>query len=240
MESKNMKIYGFIFARSGSKGVPQKNIKLLGDKPLLAHSIEAGFKSGMLDRIIVSTDDELIAEVARKYGAEVPFMRPQELALDNSPEWLAWRHAINQLDSFDLFVSLPATAPLRNPSDIKKCIHTFQQGGCDAIVTCKKASRHPSFNMIQHDNQGMVHLVMPIDKPIIRRQDAPEIYDMTTVAYVLAPEFIRTQSKIFEGRVRAVIIPEERAVDIDTHLDFEFAEFLYNKKQAEIITNKNS
>lgn len=232
MESKNMKIYGFIFARGGSKGVPKKNIKLLGGKPLLAHSIETGFKSGMLDRIIVSTDDESIAEVAREYGAEVPFMRPKELSLDNSSEWLAWRHAINQVDSFDLFVSLPATAPLRSPSDIKECVRSFQEGGCDAIVTCKKASRHPSFNMIRQDNQGMVHLLMPLDTSIIRRQDAPEIYDMTTVAYVLAPEFIMTRSKIFQGRVRAVTIPEERAVDIDTYLDFEFAEFLYARQNC--------
>lgn len=225
-----MKIYGFIFARGGSKGVPDKNIRLLGGKPLLAHSIEAGLKSGMLDRIIVSTDSENIAKVAIEYGAEVPFLRPVELALDDSPEWMAWRHAIMQMDSFDLFVSLPATSPLRSPADIATCVKAYQNGGCDVVITCKKASRHPSFNMIYQDNMGLSHLVMPVDKAINRRQDAPDVYDMTTVAYVLHPEFVISRNQIFDGRVRAVIIPEIRAVDIDTPLDFEFAEFLYTKK----------
>lgn len=235
MDQTDMKIYGFIFARGGSKGVPRKNIRLLGGKPLIAHSIESGRKSGILDRIIVSTDDEEIAAVAREYGAEVPFMRPSELALDTSPEWDAWRHAVSNVDPFDTFVSLPATAPLRSPADIRLCVKTFSEdaGGCDVVITCKNAARHPSFNMIRMDDQGVAKLLMPLDKPVIRRQDVPKVYDMTTVAYVLSPKFIMNNSSIFKGNVKAVVIPEERALDIDTLLDFQFAEFLLAKQTQE-------
>ncbi len=221
-----MSTWGFIFARGGSKGVPQKNIRLLGGKPLIAHAIEAGFKSGVLDRIIVSTDDQAIAAVALEYGAEVPFIRPPELAQDISPEWSAWQHAISQVGVCDVFVSLPATAPLRFSEDIVLCVQTFLEGDCDAVITCKEASNHPSFNMIRIDEQGGAYLLMPLSEVVGRRQDASQVYDMTTVAYVLRPEFIMNHNSFFEGKVRAVVVPEERALDIDTMLDFEFAEFL--------------
>jgi len=226
-----MKTYGFIFARGGSKGLPGKNIKPLGGIPLIAHAIHAGKESGMLDRIIVSTDDEEIAEVARKYGAEVPFMRPAELARDNSPEWLAWRHAIEQVDDFDIFVSLPCTSPLRNGADIRHCIETYLEGKCDVVVTARKADRHPSFNMITLDENGLASIAMPPKAHISRRQDAPAMFDMTTVAYVSSPAFIQKNDALFQGRVAAVEIPSERAVDIDTELDFAFAEFLLERKQ---------
>lgn len=233
MGEKLMKIFGFIFARGGSKGVPGKNIRPLAGLPLLAHAINAGQQSGLLDRIIVSTDDEKIAEVAREYGAEVPFMRPAELAGDASPEWLAWQHAITEVggpDVFDLFVSLPATSPLRSAEDVINCISLFQIEDCDMVVTCREAGRHPSFNMIKMDADGVASLVMPLDTAVTRRQDAPVVYDMTTVAYVARPEFIMNHGGTFEGKVRAVVIPDERALDIDTELDFEFAEFLMTKR----------
>lgn len=225
-----MKIYGFIFARGGSKGLPGKNIKPLGEIPLIAHAIQAGKNSGMLDRIIVSTDDQEIAEIAKKYGAEVPFIRPAELARDDSPEWLAWRHAIKQVDDFDIFVSLPCTAPLRNGTDIRNCIETYLEGKCDVVVTTRKADRHPSFNMVTLNENGLASIAMPPKTNISRRQDAPVVFDLTTVAYVSNPTFIENHDALFQGRVAAVEIPPERAVDIDTELDFAFAEFLLERK----------
>lgn len=224
-----MTTYGFIFARGGSKGVPGKNIKPLGGIPLIAHSINAAKECGLIDRIIVSTDDKKIADVARQYGAEVPFLRPSELAQDNSPEWEAWRHAIKQCGNFDIFVSLPCTSPLRNGEDIKRCIELYHDSTCDIVVTTRKAERHPSFNMITLDASGYASIAMPLDKTITRRQDAPEIYDMTTVAYVSSPQFILKKDSVFQGKVKAVEIPPERAVDIDTELDFAFAEFLLER-----------
>ena len=224
-----MKTFGFIFARGGSKGLPGKNIKPLGGLPLIGHAVNAARESGLIDRIIVSTDDEEIAETARRCGAEVPFMRPAELARDDSPEWLAWRHAIGEVEDFDVFVSLPCTAPLRNGEDVKRCIELYRAGGCDMVVTTRKAERHPSFNMVTRDADGYVHVAMPPAETVTRRQDAPEVFDMTTVAYVSSPRFILENDSLFAGRVKAVEIPAERAVDIDTELDFAFAEFLMER-----------
>ena len=114
-----MNITGFIFARGGSKGVPRKNVRSLCGKPLIAHAIDAALGSRFIQRVVVSTDDPEIADVARRYGADVPFLRPAELATDTAAEWLCWRHAIQFVNAeagrlpLDLFVSVPATAPLR-------------------------------------------------------------------------------------------------------------------------------
>jgi len=225
-------VVGFIFARGGSQGVPGKNIRLLAGKPLVAYAIETAFQSQFIDRVVVSTDDEKIAQVAQDFGAEVPFVRPKELAQNNSPEWLAWQHAIRTLKeqdnslALDVFVSIPPTAPLRATEDVDNAIQTFLESDADIVITAKKAGRHPSFNMITLDELNCAKLVMPLDTQIIRRQDAPPVYDMTTVVYVASPKFIMESKAFFEGRVKAVIIPEERALDIDTELDFKFAEFL--------------
>lgn len=229
-------IVGFIFARGGSKGVPGKNIRFLAGKPLIAYSIETAFQSQFIDRVVVSTDDEKIAQVAQDFGAEVPFLRPKELAQDNSPEWLAWQHAIRTLKEqnngreLDVFLSVPPTAPLRATEDIDNAIQTFLASDADIVITVKKAGRHPSFNMVTLDEQNCAKLVLPLDKQIIRRQDAPPVYDMTTVAYVASPKFIMESKAVFEGKVKAVLIPEERALDIDTELDFQFAEYLMTNR----------
>jgi len=224
----------FIFARGGSKGVPRKNIKLLDGKPLIAHSIEVAQKTQGIDRIVISTDDQEIAEVAKKWGAEVPFIRPAHLAQDTSPEWLSWQHAvdfISQKRSFSTFLSLPATSPLRAPEDVHKCLHALD-AQTDVVVTVKQAGCNPYFNMLMRDEEGFSKLVIRPEKVITRRQDAPVVYDMTTVAYVTRPEFILKNASIFDGRVKSVIIPDERAVDIDTPVDFALAEVLIAQRRG--------
>ena len=229
-----MKAYGFIFARGGSKGLPGKNIKPLCGKPLIAHSIEAGLASKCLEKIIVSTDSEEIASAARQYRAEVPFMRPAELAADTSPEWLAWRHAVNYMfdsgDKFDVMVSIPATAPLRLPSDINRCVEVFLGGDCDVVITCAEAHRNPHFNMISLDEKNGAHVAFPLDPPPARRQDVPGYYDVTTVAYVTSPEYVLSHDSIWGGRVKAVAVDKINAVDIDDMTDFEIAEFFMRKR----------
>ena len=228
-----MKIYGFIFARGGSKGLPGKNIKPLGGIPLIGRAINTARETGRIERVIVSTDDEAIAAVAREYGAEVPFMRPAELARDDAPEWKAWQHAIGQVGPFDVFVSLPCTAPLRSAGDVNRCIDLFLAGDCDMVITTREAERHPSFNMVTIDAEGNAAIAMPPAKEITRRQDAPPVYDMTTVAYVASPQFILSHDRVFAGRVKAVEIPKERAVDIDTPLDFAIAKALLEMSHEE-------
>ena len=228
-----MKAVAFIFARGGSKGLPGKNIRPLNGKPLIAWSIEHALAVPRIDRVIVSTDSDEIAELARQYGAEVPFMRPAELAGDNSPEWLAWRHALNYLKEStgalpEVMVSVPTTAPLRLPIDIENCLDMYKKGNADMVITVTDAHRSPYFNMVKTDADGSVGLVNPPQSTIARRQDAPVVYDMATVCYVANPEFVMAHDSIFEGRVKAVHVPTERAIDIDTLLDFQIVESLLN------------
>jgi CMP-N-acetylneuraminic acid synthetase len=221
----------FIFARGGSKGLPGKNIRMLAGKPLIAWSIEHALAVSRVDRVIVSTDSLEIAEVAKRYGADAPFLRPAELSEDDSPEWLAWRHALNYIRETegvlpDAMLSVPATAPLRSPMDIEKCLDKFDEGNADVVITVTDAHRNPYFNMVKRRMDGSVELVNSPQSKIERRQDAPLVYDMTTVCYVARPEFVMTSDGIFDGRVDAVHIPIERSIDIDTLLDFRIAESL--------------
>lgn len=225
----------FIFARGGSKGLPGKNIRMFAGKPLITWAIEHALAAKGIRRVIVSTDSDEIAEVAVKYGAEIPFMRPSSLAKDNSPEWLSWRHALEFIRSDegsfpDAIVSVPVTAPLRQPEDIERCLEHFYAEEADVVITVTDAHRNPFFNMVTMSFNGSVELVLPSSSGISRRQDAPKIFDMTTVAYVADPEFVMTQESIFAGRVKAVRVPIERSIDIDSLLDFEIAEFLFARK----------
>ena len=228
-----MKTFAFIFARGGSKGLPGKNLLNLGGKPLIAHSIMIAKDIDKISRIFVSTDSQEIAEVGIEYGAEV-INRPSELAQDDSPEWSSWLHAINWLEDrgefFDCFVSLPATAPMRNKSDVIKCIDLLDKQ-TDIVVTISESSRSPYFNMVKKDRH-YIKLLIDSEKSYSRRQDAPQIYDMTTVAYVARPNFIKNNNNIFDGRVKASIVPKKRAVDIDDEIDFKMAELLMKVDQG--------
>jgi len=231
-----MKTYAFIFARGGSKGVPGKNIKDMCGKPLIAYSIEIAKEIESIEKIFVSTEDEQIVAIAKEHGADI-IPRPHLLAKDDSPEWLAWQHAIKWLEEkgeiFDVFISLPTTSPLRNKKDITQCISSLDDK-TDMVVGITEAAHSPWFNMAQQDSDGFLKVLMEKEKTYIRRQDTPKIYNMTTIAYVTRPEFIMTETGGFDGKVKGVEIPPERALDIDTELDFEIAEFLINKRLNEL------
>ena len=190
-----MKTFAFVFARGGSKGVPGKNIRNLDGKPLLAHSIIMAQSIDKISRVFVSTDDKDIADIGAKYGAEI-IKRPLNLAQDESPEWLAWLHAIKWLEArgmpFDCFVSLPATSPLRNKTDVIRCIDSLDEK-TDIVVTMTNTSRSPYFNMA-NEKDGYINLLMESKESYSRRQDVPVAYDMTTVAYVTRPDFIKNNS----------------------------------------------
>lgn len=228
-----MKTFAFIFARGGSKGVPGKNIRPLGGKPLLAHSIDIAKQVSSISKVFVSTESHDIAKIALEYGAEV-IPRPAELACDDSPEWAAWRHAVNWLndrgESFQTFVSLPATSPFRNVTDIKSCLARLDEG-TDIVVTITETTRSPWFNMVRQENDFLQLLYQGKDV-YARRQDVPKSFDMTTVAYVTRPKFILSAGGVFEGRVKGVLVPNERALDIDTELDFFVAETIMKKLEG--------
>jgi CMP-N-acetylneuraminic acid synthetase len=234
-----MKVVALICARGGSKGLPGKNLHPLAGRPLIEWAITHAKAVRRIGRTIVSTDSEQIAAIARDAGAEVPFLRPPELAEDNSPEWLVWRHALNYLRQSqgsypDALIVVPTTAPLRSSLDLEKCLDEYAKGSADVVITVTDAHRSPYFNMVKCNADGTVALIIRPDNTVTRRQDAPKVFDMTTVAYVASPEFVVERDGIFEGRVRSVHIPPERAVDIDTLLDIQFAEFLMSNPSVNL------
>lgn len=225
----------FVFARGGSKGLPGKNIKPLAGKPLIGWSIEAALAVPDIGRVVVSTDDADIARVAQDCGGQVPFTRPDSLASDTASEWDAWRHALETLRDTegtlpDPFISVPATSPLRLPDDIAACLANYRRGGADLVLAATEAHRNPWFNMVVTRDDGTVAPVNNPEGTVTRRQDAPEVMDVTTVAYVADPHFVLDRRGVFAGRVRAVTVPVERSIDIDTPHDFAVAEFLMSKR----------
>ena len=229
-------VIAFIFARGGSKGLPGKNILDFCGKPLIAWSIEHAKSSSRINRVIVSTDCDEIAKIALLYGAEVPFIRPSELAQDDTPEWLAWQHALRfvreKTNKFPkMLVSIPTTSPLRSLEDIDACIDLFERKKPDAVITVSEARRNPYFNMVCQDNCGRSVLACPPNENIYNRQDSPKIFDMTTVAYVVKPKFVMKKKSLFDGIVYQIEVPYERGFDIDNKLDFDFAELLMMRRQ---------
>lgn len=228
-----MKYIGLVCARGGSKGLPGKNKKLLSGKSLVGHAVSKAKSISRISSVIVSTDCAEIAKLAQLEGGEIPFLRPSELATDTSAEWDVWKGVVeylrNQTFSFDALVVVPPTAPLRSEQDLEACLNLFETNKFDIVITVTDAARNPYFNMIKDIGNGFADLVMKPDSTFVRRQDVPDVYDMTTVAYVVSPEYVMSAKTLFEGRVGYVYVPRERAVDIDTQLDFDFAEFLANK-----------
>ena len=195
-----------------------------------------GAASPWIDRMLCSTDSAEIAAVAQSFGAEVPFLRPMVLSEDHSPEWGAWRHLADFLVSTgasesDVLLSLPATSPLRSQKDIDNAIEAFGTNQFDIVLGVSEATRSPWFNMVKREATSLISLVCePEGDPIVRRQDSPAVFDITTVIYATTLRFIRSADGIFSGKVGSVLIPRERALDVDTELDLEIAELVLKKR----------
>ena len=226
-----MTSYAFIFARGGSKGLPGKNIKPLLGKPLIQYSIEVALQISDVAKVFVSTDDADIAKVSSSSGAIV-IERPVELVQDDSLEWQAWKHAISwvreRYGDFEEFISLPATSPLRNVKDVESAILRRSNIGADSCIAITPAMRSPYFNMAKELDNNLIELVNKPTNSISRRQDAPEVFDITTVVYVANVEFIMKNNNLFDGIVTSIEVPKHRAVDIDDMYDFNFAESILN------------
>ena len=215
--------------------MPNKNIQTFNGKPLISWAVELALEVKQINKVFVSTDSEEIAEIARMAGASIPFIRPSELATDTSPEWHSWQHFIKFLADKDgklpeVFLSLPATSPLRSTIDVENCLNEFKKGRADFVVGITPSERNPYFNMVKKGEDNQVDLVIQQGDKYSRRQDTPEVFDLTTVCYVGKPVTILTKNSIFEGKVAGVEIPRERAIDIDTELDFQIAELLFKSK----------
>lgn len=236
MREDTVTVIAAIFARGGSKGVPRKNVRPLAGVPLIGHAIRTARQVARVSRIIVSTDDDEIAATARTFGAEVPFMRPAHLATDTASEWLAWQHLVAQVGhgfgaaDDDILLSVPTTSPLRDVVDVDACLDALIGSAADVAITMTPAARHPAFNMVTRGPDGTVTLAMQSDPPVVRRQDAPALYDITTVAYAARAPFVLRSAGIFQGRVTASIVPPERSLDVDTEHDWAVAECLMTRR----------
>jgi len=225
-----------VFARGGSKGVPDKNQRLFDGRPLVVHAIEQASACQQVERVIVSTDSEEIAKLARAAGAEVPWLRPESLSGDTAREWDAWRHLLTWLDERrelpDRLLVVPCTAPLRNLDDLQRCVDASLSLNADVVLTVTASHRNPWFNMVTLDDQGFARLVLEPEHRIHRRQDAPPTFDVGTVAFVVNPTYVQTADSLYDGTVIAVEVPAERSLDIDTETDLAFAEFLLQRSRT--------
>jgi CMP-N,N'-diacetyllegionaminic acid synthase len=216
-------------ARGGSKGVPRKNIKSLADKPLIAYTIKQSMQSEYIDRTIVSTEDKEIADISRQYGAEVPFVRPDDLAGDQVATVDVLLHAINWLEEkenykFDILVLLHTTAPLRAVKDIDSCIEMLWNTKADNVFSVTEAHRNPYFNIVEINPDGKVQLSK--EGSFTSRQSAPKVYDMNASIYVWWKDILKKEGKIFLKNSKVYIMPKQRSIDIDDNIDFKIAEIM--------------
>jgi CMP-N,N'-diacetyllegionaminic acid synthase len=231
-EVSERNILSIIPARGGSRGISRKNVGLLCGKPLIAYTIEAALSSKLIDRVVVSTEDEQIAEVSKEYGAEV-IRRPSELAQDDTPSLPVYQHAIRYLEKTEdyhpeIIVILQPTSPLRIVEDIDRAIEGFLEAKYDSIV---------SLCEVEHPPQWMYTLAGNRLKPLIkegqkvtRRQDAPKVYRLNGAVYVTSRDIIVKENHVLGRDTRAHIMPIERSIDIDTELDFKLAELLMRER----------
>jgi len=209
----------------------------LGDKPLLLHSIGQAKASGLFDAIAVSSDDEAILALAKEGGVDECVTRLPEHATDTAAKLPAIRHCVEEVErrrdcSFDLVVDLQPTSPLREAQDISAAVLLVEVLGAENVITGSIAKSSPYFSLVEERTNGTVGLSKPTDPPIVRRQDAPKCFDMNGSIYVWQRAALMKQEGLFLPTTRLYEMPEERSVDIDTELDFEFAEFLLRRASA--------
>jgi CMP-N,N'-diacetyllegionaminic acid synthase len=234
--NKGKKILCTICARGGSKGVPNKNIRLLNGKPLIAYSIEQAIQSNIFKHIVVSTDSEEIAKVAVRYGAEVFFMRSSDLSSDYVGKIDVIRDAFVRSEKyykqrFDFLIDIDATSPLRSVQDITKAFDQFHFNDNDILITATPSRRSPYFNLVELTEDGKVSLSKEIGTSFLRRQDVPKAFDMNASIYVWKRSSILNEHTLFTEKTGLYVMPEARSIDIDTELDFKIVEFILKSNQ---------
>lgn len=219
-----MSVFALIPARGGSKGIPRKNIKLIGGKPLIVWTIEAALRSRLLDAVVVSTDDAEIAEVARKAGAEVPFMRPAALAQDQTPGLDPVLHALNQLPQYQAVLLLQPTSPLRSTQDIDGCLQLARERAAPSVVSVSEAETHPYWTYRINQGQALERMVEAA--PVARRQDLPQAVALNGALYFADATWLRRSGSLVTAETLAYVMTREHSVDLDTPFDWKLAELL--------------
>lgn len=231
MKLKKNKYIAFIFARGGSVGIKNKNLKKINGKTLVEISIDAAKKVFNKNNIYVSTDSDRIKSIAKKSCVNI-INRPAKLSGSNSKEWAAWQHAIQVVSKkrdFSTIVSLPAVAPLRSSLDITNSIKMFDKSKADGAIGINIAKKNPWFNMVNLTSKRIVRLVNISKRKIYNRQHAPIVYEINTAIYIMNKNFVMNNSHMFDGKLIGVKIPFPRNLDIDDQSDLKIARFLMKK-----------
>ena len=235
-----MKILCTICMRGGSKGVKNKNLKIINGKPLMYYTVNQAVKSKIFKNIVVSTDSKKISSLAKKFGAHSWFLRPKHMAKDTSAKIPAIRHAFLKAESYfnekyDILVDLDVTSPLRNINDIKMSIRKFKNEQSNTLVTVCEARKNPYFNMLEVKN-GTFNKVKKLknNKDIKRRQDAPKVYEMNASIYIWKREAILRNFQLLSKKTSIYFMPYERSIDIDTNTDFKLVDLLIKEKNDKL------
>ncbi|MEK7208929.1 MAG: acylneuraminate cytidylyltransferase family protein [Patescibacteria group bacterium] len=232
-ESNTLKILAVITARGGSKGIPGKNIKLLGGKPLIAYTIETAKQSRLLTHTILSTDDEKIINVAKEYGIEMPFVRPKELAQDMTPHLPVIQHAIKFMEEklgyqFNYVVILQPTSPFRTVEDLDETINLLIETGADSAVSVVEMKDNHPIKAKKLDGNQVLPYCIP-EPEGIRRQDLPPAYKRSGAVYAMRRDLVMNDNRLYGDNIVGYEVPLERSIDIDVPLDWLQAEYMLDR-----------
>lgn len=237
MDSKVLRLCT-ICARRDSKGVPGKNLRLLGGDPLIVHSIRQAQRAGIFDAVAVSSDSDEILAIAKKEGVAYLVVRPDALATDTAPKVPAIQHCVRRVEElsgrvFDVIVDLDSTSPLRKVEDVLGAVALLESRGVSNVITGSPARRSPYFNLVEVTVEGIVRLSKTPDRPIHRRQDAPRCFDMNASIYVWRREALLERGGVFHADTLLFEMPESRSIDIDSEVDFKLVELLLKEKETD-------
>jgi CMP-N,N'-diacetyllegionaminic acid synthase len=221
------KVLAVIPARGGSKGIPRKNIIDIGGKPLIAWTIEAAKKSKYIDRIILSSEDDEIIEVASEWGCEIPFKRPIELAQDDTPGIDPVLHALDNIRGFDYLVLLQPTSPLRSTEDIDGAIMKCIESNSNSCVSITESDKSPYWMFTMNKDYTLCKLLQD-GRNDYQRQLLPKTYYLNGAVYVAEIKWLSTEKKFVSNSTNAYVMPKERSIDIDSIFDLRLAECMIN------------
>jgi CMP-N,N'-diacetyllegionaminic acid synthase len=228
-------VLGIIPARGGSKGIPNKNLKPLAGRPLLAYTADAARESGVIDRLILSTDSREIAQLGASLGIEVPFLRPADLARDESAMLPVLEHAVAEIEQTgwkpDVVVLLQPTAPLRRPEHVKRAVEMLEKSGCDSVVSVIEIPSHYAPHFAMKIVNGRLDYLLPEGRHITRRQDVEPAYSRDGTVYTFRRDVLMEQHTIYGLDCRPIVLPLNESVNLDSREDWEEAERILSKER---------
>ena len=228
-------VLAIIPARGGSKEIPRKNIREVGGKPLIAWTIEEAKKSKYIDRLILSSENEEIIKVAKAWGCEVSFVRPMELAQDDTPGIEPVLHAIKSIhEKYDYVVILQPTSPLRKVEDIDGCIELCAKRNVPACVSVTEPDKSPYW-MFTINKKGQLNSFVASVRPVTRRQDLPRVYALNGAVYVAKKDWLEKNKTFISEETVAYVMGKERSVDVDDLFDLQLCEFFLVHKNSDLI-----